>query len=259
MSKDPAFLFYTQDFQTGTQFFTDEQVGKYIRLLSAQHQHGRLTEKHMLFICKTYDKDIWKKFVKDADGNYYNERLEMEVNKRKTYSESRRNNRIKAVSKGKTPKKSPKNISKTYVEHMENENDHVNEIKKEDEKPFGKSENIFVLPKMFELFKKHNPKYPGNKDLDYKPLLKIRDFLFQQGNSPPDEEILQAWETIAQVVSQDNFYKQKTLSTISNCIQEITQIALHGKQSTSKNERKPIDEDKLKEKLSEHLRAREQI
>jgi len=32
--KDPAVLFYTQDFLTGTFTMTDEQVGKYIRLLS---------------------------------------------------------------------------------------------------------------------------------------------------------------------------------------------------------------------------------
>ena len=42
MAKDPAFLFYTGDFATGTQFLTDDQMGKYIRLLMAQHQHGHL-------------------------------------------------------------------------------------------------------------------------------------------------------------------------------------------------------------------------
>ena len=45
IKKDPAFLFYTNDFDRGCQFFTDEQVGKYIRLLMAQHQHGHLSEK----------------------------------------------------------------------------------------------------------------------------------------------------------------------------------------------------------------------
>ena len=45
MAKDPAFLFYPSDFLTGTMFMTDEQVGKYIRLLCAQHQKGHLCEK----------------------------------------------------------------------------------------------------------------------------------------------------------------------------------------------------------------------
>ena len=45
MNKDPAFLFYTSDFLTGTMFMTDEEVGVYIRLLCVQHQHGGLIEK----------------------------------------------------------------------------------------------------------------------------------------------------------------------------------------------------------------------
>ena len=93
MAKDPAFLFYTGDFSTGTQFFTDEQVGKYIRLMMAQHQHGHLSEKQMIFICKERDDMIFEKFKVDSEGKYYQERLENECNKRKAFSESRRNNR----------------------------------------------------------------------------------------------------------------------------------------------------------------------
>ena len=49
MSKDPAVLFYTSDFLSGTFTMTNEQVGKYIRLLCLQHQKGRLTEKDKAF------------------------------------------------------------------------------------------------------------------------------------------------------------------------------------------------------------------
>jgi uncharacterized protein YdaU (DUF1376 family) len=115
MAKDPAFLFYPGDFTTGTQFFSDEQVGKYIRLLMAQHQLGHLKEEHMIKICKTYDNDIFSKFIKDSNGLYYNERLEDEIVKRKKYSESRSKNR--SVKK---------NICKSYDEHMENKNKDIN-------------------------------------------------------------------------------------------------------------------------------------
>lgn len=122
MAKDPAFLFYPSDFITGTTFMNDEQVGKYIRLLCFQHQNGgRLTEKHMLHICKTYDKDIFEKFIFE-DGFYFNERLNIESEKRKNYSESRANNR----KKKKTESEHMKNISKTYVQHMENINENIN-------------------------------------------------------------------------------------------------------------------------------------
>jgi uncharacterized protein YdaU (DUF1376 family) len=110
MAKDPAFLFYPGDFTTGTQFFTDEQVGKYIRLLLAQHQTGHLHEKHMLQICKTHDKDVFDKFRQDENGLYYNERLENEIIKRKEYSKSRSENRKK------------KNISSSHDIDMENKN-----------------------------------------------------------------------------------------------------------------------------------------
>jgi hypothetical protein len=108
MSKDPAFLFYTQDFYTGTVFFTDEQVGKYIRLLCLQHSTGHLKEKDMLNICKTYDVEIFSKFTRDDKGLYYNERLENEINRRLNYCESRRKNKMS---------------EKTYDKHMETEDE----------------------------------------------------------------------------------------------------------------------------------------
>lgn len=113
--KDPAFLFYSDNFLSGTMFFTDEQIGKYIRLLCAQHLTGHLEEKHMIFICKGHDEDIFKKFIKDDNGKYYNERLEIEINKRIKYSASRSNNK-----KGK---------GKSYDLHMGNGNGNENGIK----------------------------------------------------------------------------------------------------------------------------------
>jgi hypothetical protein len=120
MAKDPAFLFYSQDFLTGTYLMTDQQVGKYIRLLCLQHQKGMLTEKDMMKICETYDEDIFCKFEKE-NGLFYNKRLKFEAEKRSAYAESRRKNREKVIIKDMN------NISKTYVPHMENENENENE------------------------------------------------------------------------------------------------------------------------------------
>lgn len=123
--KDPAFLFYSSDFLSGTMLMTDEEIGQYIKLLCLQHQKGHLKEKDMLNICKTYNEDIFSKFIKDADGNYYNERLEYEANKRKAYSESRRNNRKKKGEK-QTHEEDIKNICNSYEKHMENRNRNEN-------------------------------------------------------------------------------------------------------------------------------------
>ena len=125
MGKDPAFLFYTADFTTGTVLMTDEQVGKYIRALCHQHQKGHISEKDMMKICKSYDEDIFEKFRQDDEGRYYNERLDKEVNKRAEYANSRRNNRL-----SKKNDEDSNNICGTYVNHMsihmENENENIN-------------------------------------------------------------------------------------------------------------------------------------
>jgi uncharacterized protein YdaU (DUF1376 family) len=139
MAKDPAFLFYPNDFDSATKFFTDQQVGIYLRLLIAQFQHGRLSEKQVLFISKTYDQDVMKKFCKDENGNFYSERLEFEIVKRKNFSESRRNNRIKKTSASSDKDMSP---------HMENENENENRKKEiKIEMPFVSVDFISVWGK----------------------------------------------------------------------------------------------------------------
>ena len=120
VNKDPAFLFYSSDFLTGTMFMSDSQLGKYIKILCTQHQKGHLSEKDMLKICKRYDKDIFEKFVKDESGKYYNIRLEKEIEKRSAYSKSRSDNRKNKINF--------ENICFSYVKHMENENININNI-----------------------------------------------------------------------------------------------------------------------------------
>jgi hypothetical protein len=112
MSKDPAVLLYTSDFLSGTYTMTDEQVGRYIRLLCLQHQKGKLTEKDMLSICKGYDSDVYEKFDL-VDGCYINKRMYEEAQKRSKFTESRRKNAS----------------AKHMPNHMENENENRNEVK----------------------------------------------------------------------------------------------------------------------------------
>lgn len=122
--KDPAFLFYTQDFYVGTAFLTHEQTGKYIRLMCAQHQHGRLSEEMILQICGDLDRSVLQKFSIDENNLYYNVRLETEIEKRKRFSESRRKNikkRWEDTSEIQVNNTS-NTLEDTSVIHMENEN-----------------------------------------------------------------------------------------------------------------------------------------
>lgn len=89
--KDPAFLFYSSDFLTGTAFMSDEEVGQYIRLLCYQHQHGHLLPGQYRGICRGNPTALIEaKFKIDSDGNYYNQRLDVEILKRTSFSASQK-------------------------------------------------------------------------------------------------------------------------------------------------------------------------
>lgn len=116
--KDPAVLFYFQDFLVGTEFMTDEEVGKYMRILCHLADKGSLCKSQILRICKTstIPEVINEKLSIDENGNYYQRRMREEREKRVNYSESRRINRTKKEDK----------ICETYDAHMENENENIN-------------------------------------------------------------------------------------------------------------------------------------
>jgi uncharacterized protein YdaU (DUF1376 family) len=77
MKKDPAFLFYTSDFLTGTMFMTNEQVGIYIRLLCSQHQHGGIIDK-ISFNSLVGTHEVVRVKFEETESGFYNIRL-MEV------------------------------------------------------------------------------------------------------------------------------------------------------------------------------------
>ena len=86
--KDPAFLFYPESFLVGVMDMTDEEVGQYIKLMCRQHQKGHLPTA----VIEKASDAVREKFVQDADGRWYNERLELEIQKRAKWTASRRKN-----------------------------------------------------------------------------------------------------------------------------------------------------------------------
>lgn len=202
MSKDPAFLFYTGDFLSGTMFFSNEQLGVYLRLLMAQHQHGHLSQKQMNIICNSCDNEVMEKFVKDENGNYYNERLELEINKRKSYAESRSNNR-----KGKLKEDKPKrkNTSKSYDIHMEDRNKDKSKDKKEDETEILKT----PLEKKFDEFLEYRKQI--KKPVVEKSLQPLKNKLWELSNKNTqtaidilDQTITNGWQGIFEIKNNNN-------------------------------------------------------
>ncbi len=136
MAKDPAFLFYSSDFLTGTAFMNFEDKGKYITILCQMHQHGRLNEESICFLVGSVSVNLKAKFRIDGGGFWYNERLELETEKRNKYTESRRNNGLmggrghKKEEKPIKPKpKKEKAHAKHMAHHMEDENENRNDNK----------------------------------------------------------------------------------------------------------------------------------
>lgn len=139
MAKDPAFLFYSADFLVGTLTMSEQEIGQYAFLLCVMHQKGRLSEEKMNSALKSGKvlPSVLEKFKKDENGCYYNERLEMESNKRSKFTASRRSN-AKAYAQA---------SAEHMPKHMENanENEDVNEISISESTPREDSMKFFDM------------------------------------------------------------------------------------------------------------------
>lgn len=125
MAKDPAFLFYSSDFLAGVQDLTMEERGQYITLLCIQHQKGHLSEKMIGLSVGNAAADVRHKFREDSAGLWYNARLDVEIEKRKFFSE-KQSERAKG---GWKTRKEKNNLSPGNAPAMpvENENRNINE------------------------------------------------------------------------------------------------------------------------------------
>jgi uncharacterized protein YdaU (DUF1376 family) len=179
MAKDPAFLFYSNDFLTGTLTLSFEDRGKYITILCLMHQQGRLDEQTVKFIVGEISSNLMSKFCRDTDGKWYNKRLEEETERRNKFTESRRNNAKKKSSKEIVSPLENHTLEHMH-KHMENENkDIINTLTNnknsidikdsnswESEKKYFKNEEVY--------FYKICSEYKYTKD---EINLKVEDFL----------------------------------------------------------------------------------
>lgn len=120
MAKDPAMLWYWGDWFSGTATFSRFLKGAYMDVLHAQFNSGRLTMEEIKTVLGSDFGQAWptlqKKFTVDATGKYFNERLEVEKEKRQAFTASRKRNL------------DSKNHNSTHIEHHKgNLMDNVNE------------------------------------------------------------------------------------------------------------------------------------
>lgn len=114
--KDPAFLFYSSSFLVGTMTMSFEDKGKYITILSYMHENGRLSEETIRLLVGSVSDTLRLKFLQDETGAWYNERLEIEIEKRQKFNESRKEN----GKKGGRPAKNNDKSKITYAKPTDN-------------------------------------------------------------------------------------------------------------------------------------------
>lgn len=121
MAKDPAFLFYPNDWNGGTMGMSLEEKGAYMELLMMQFNVGHMSEHMIGRVIGQLWVTIKHKFLQDEKGLWYNVRLEIEKEKRKTFVQSRFNNKNGNNQFAKNQKKDGH-----MSNHMENEDENVN-------------------------------------------------------------------------------------------------------------------------------------
>lgn len=105
MAKDPAILWYFDHWSGGTVGFNRHMKGCYMDLLNAQFNIGPLSLEEIKNVLGN-DFAVWgvlsKKFQKNPEGLFFNEKMESEKLKRKNFVLSRNNN---PEGKNKPPEK----------------------------------------------------------------------------------------------------------------------------------------------------------
>jgi uncharacterized protein YdaU (DUF1376 family) len=154
MSKDPAFLFYPNDWIGGTMGMTFEEKGAYMELLMLQFNRGHMTT-HMIgqVVGQNWVK-IMDKFIQDDEGLWFNERLEQEKIKRQNFTKSRRNNISGENQYTKNKKKINGHMNGHMgghmTSHMENENENnINTLSS------NKNSNLLLNSESFKNEKKY--------------------------------------------------------------------------------------------------------
>jgi len=129
MTKDPAFLFYSNDFMSLISDLDMKERGQIITMFCLQHQKGHLSKRIIKLNIGKVSKNVLNKFETDEEDNYYNKWLEELIIKRKQHSEKQKNN-IKKRYENAT-KKLPndyQNSTKTTTKKLPLENENENEI-----------------------------------------------------------------------------------------------------------------------------------
>ena len=236
--KDPAFLFYSSDFLIGTSLLSNEDCGKYIKILCWLHQHGPVKKEVIENLVGNLSDNLMVKFRLLENGDLVNDRLFDEVEKRKKFTESRRNN---GKNGGRKPKINLVDNLKDTHKHNLAENENENKNKEENinnilgEKFFNQN---LLVPEMKKCFIENFPDAFIDEN-DLPALLEIAKKIFKwlslHGNFlDHKEQILENFETIITHCKADSFLQKYSISQINKNFSSVIQ-SLKSNGTNSKN------------------------
>jgi hypothetical protein len=198
MAKDPAFLFYPGDWLGGTTTMNRHLKGCYLDVLIAQFNIGPLSFDEIQEVLGADFEKFWprlqKKFSINKDGLFFNERLELEKEKRQKYLLHQSEN----GKKGGRPKKPNEthglSQTKPKQKHLENRNENrsINKEENENKKTRAKKNENRVLMPFAEKFKQAWQEWKNYKmqqhGFKYKSDGTEQAAINQLVNLSPDEE-----------------------------------------------------------------------
>lgn len=248
MAKDPAFLFYPGDYLRDTQCLSEKSQVAYDRIMC---EHMRNISNDVSNIAISKDKvDFFTKRLTDTEkeeifhvltrigDRFQIDWVAVSISKRKHYSDSRSENRMKGINKH----------MKTYVSHMENENEIVNENKVKDriggagERKEYKNEEDLVSD-MLGRWLNNNSDYPISEKKDKQACLQIA-YEIADYNKWEQKSVLNGnmisfmdyWDRFIIYIHLHDFYSKLSLQSIQKQLQKIiTNFNADGKKKKRNN------------------------
>lgn len=275
MAKDPAVLWYYRDYLSGTEEMTWAEQGAYARLLNKQADKGHLSLDSIKKILKRDFLILWpgiaQKFLQDDEGNFYNDRMDLEISKRCKNSKAQRDRINKYWNEqrnnhGNTGNGSTDNTTVyTTVKPIANA---IANAKIVFEGGMGETK-LPIVQKMTDSWMALKTDYPFDLHADAYALADIGTFLSSRlgGRWPPDTDvgylaIAEMWERLAAWIHHDSFYKGFSLGMISktSTLQTIWQKSKEkknaaGSPKSGSGNRRTAGNEQLLDSLADDLRS----
>lgn len=253
-AKDPAVLWYYRDYLSGTEEMSWAEQGAYARLLNKQADKGHLPLEAIKKILKKDFAILWpgisSKFLTDPNGNFYNDRMDIEVAKRSKNSQAQRDRIQKWWDEQRNNRGDTTEHSTEYTTVIPIAN--ANASKNNNGAP-PKFQPTGLIPEMVADFTEVFPGYPTDYELDFPSCMAIAQKICAargwNDQAVVDErrfEISRFWREVLEFVKADDWYSTQSISMICKKWQDLMQ---------ARNSRKPSQSTKSETSVADQIKA----